>query len=160
MKRILVLLTTSLFVLAGSPAFADLSLKVQPLRAPLGSAVEVRGGSCAPGAVIAIDLKTTTGDLKDSLTADDLGVFTATLTVPPASGTGRAVLSASCDDETGQRLKAAAYLLIVRPPLVVNLVNILFGVGSAMFVGGFLMTIRRRAHSRRRKVRRTGAVGA
>lgn len=144
-----------------SEAVAD-ALEVSPLRVRPGGKVSVSGEGCAPGVTVRFEVYGPHLLSSGSLTAENSGGFAALVRIPEDALPGRAWLRAGCQTAGGGGRILDATLVVIRAPFVVTWVNLLFGAGSALFVGGFGLAVRRRPrrrHKRRRSQERVARVG-
>jgi hypothetical protein len=131
--------------------FQRLRTSREHLRA--GEEVLVSGDGCAGGGEVRFELYDPHLQSSTFAVAENDGTFVQLVHVPTTAQAGRAWLRASCRTlESGQKVLQAP-LAIARPAFVVTWTNVLFGLGTSLVAGGFLLALVRRGHGRGRRSR-------
>jgi hypothetical protein len=123
-----------------------------------GEKVTVTGYGCTGGDVVRFELYNPQLASSASAVTDSDGSFVQLINVPTSAQVGRAWLRASCSTPESRERILQAVLLITRPPFLITWVNVFFGLGTSLMVGGFLVVFLRghrgRGSSRRRSAKR------
>ena len=131
--------------------FQRLRVSREHLRA--GEEVLVIGDGCAGGGEVRFELYDPHLHSSTSTVAENDGTFVQLVHVPATAQAGQAWLRARCGTlESGDRVLQAP-LAIARPAFVVTWTNLLFGLGTSLVVGGFLLALVRRGHGWGRRSR-------
>lgn len=137
--------------------------ELQPLTASRGSlrageTITVTGYGCTGGDEVRFELFDPLPASSTFAVAQSDGTFVQLINVPTSAQVGRAWLRASCSTPESQERILQAVLLITRPAFLITWVNVFFGLGTSLIVGGFLVVFLRgqsgRGSSRRRSAKR------
>lgn len=126
-------------------------LEVSPLRVAPGDTVTVSGDGC--GLQVPVEFKLYAPELISTgkIESSDTGFFSADIEIPTEVIAGRAWLVAECLDIDGEPLVLERTIVVTRPAIAITGVNLMFGGGTALIVGGLGIMLRRRLPVRRRR---------
>lgn len=120
-----------------------------------GEELLVTGDGCAGGGEVRFELYGPRLHSSTSAVAENDGTFVQLLHVPATTRAGRAWLQARCGTLESDERVLRASISIARPAFVVTWTNVLFGLGTSLVVGGFLLALVRREHGRGSRGRRS-----
>lgn len=138
---------------------APLTVSSQQLRA--GQSVTVSGAGCAPGNQVQLDVFNPDRLEPATIPANSAGGFEQVVQMPASSKVGRAWIRATCLTPDAEQRVMQATVLLTRPEFVITPINVIFGLGTAIFVLGLGLLVLREpgepapvpARRRQRKVR-------
>lgn len=130
----------------GAPAESTGNLQpltVSPEQLAAGETVTVSGAGCAAGNRVQLDLYNPERMEPAIVPANGAGSFQQIVKIPASSKVGRAWIRATCMGPDSEPQVMQATLLVSRPEFVITGTNIVFGVGTSLFVIGLGMLVLR-----------------
>lgn len=138
--------------LAAAPVWAvppDPTGDLQPLtvssqRLRAGESVTVSGDGCAPGNQVRLDVFNPDRLEPATIPANSAGGFEQVVEIPASSKVGRAWIRATCLSPDAEQRVMQATVLLSRPEFVITPINVIFGLGTSIFVLGLGLLVLRK----------------